>query len=199
MMNNICYMVQKVKDSNLGAVLGDNWIRAHRRKFRQLAMSYERASWQPVLAFLKDEGIHSRGSTTPSMTVLKERFKNFNLAFEEVYRTQTAWLVHNRELRDDLRISISVMVLQAYRPFMGRGFLVGSVRRDAKGDASSQRVMEVEYKNNRWAELGESYGYDCEGYLMVAEVVVLLKAAAKMATETGIEVLKTYSFPISQE
>lgn len=120
MMNNLCYMVQKVKGSDLGEILGDDWIRAYSRKFRQHAMNYERASWISVLSFLKEEGICNPGSSTPSKTVLKERFRGFNLAIEEVYRTQTGWNVPNVELRDDLKISISLRVLQAYRTFMGR-------------------------------------------------------------------------------
>lgn len=120
LMNNICYMVQKVKDSDLRPILGDDWIRSHNRKFRQHAMNYERASWNPVLLFLKDEGIYNHGSSTPSKTVLKEKFKNFNQAFEEIYRTQNLWSVPNVGLREDLRISISVKVLQAYRTFIGR-------------------------------------------------------------------------------
>ncbi|XP_010906146.1 exocyst complex component EXO70E2 [Elaeis guineensis] len=120
MMNNIYYMVQKVKDSDLQNFLGDEWIRAHKRKFRQHATSYERASWSSVLSFLKDEGICSRGSSTPSTTVLKERFKSFNAAFEEVYRIQTGWFIPDVQLRDELRISISLKVLQAYRTFLGR-------------------------------------------------------------------------------
>ncbi|XP_008805131.2 exocyst complex component EXO70E2-like [Phoenix dactylifera] len=120
MMNNIYYMFQKVVDSDLQNFLGDEWIRAYKRKFRQHATSYERASWNPVLSFLKDEGICSRGSSTPSTTVLKERFKSFNLALEEVYRIQTAWFIPDVQLRDELRISISLKVLQAYRTFLGR-------------------------------------------------------------------------------
>lgn len=120
LMNNICYIVQKVKDSDLRPILGDDWIRSHNRKFRLHAVNYERASWNPVLYFLKDEGIHNHGSSTPSKTVLKERFKNFNQAFEELYRTQIVWSVPNVDLREDLRISISLKVLQAYRTFIGR-------------------------------------------------------------------------------
>ncbi|XP_020257959.1 exocyst complex component EXO70B1-like [Asparagus officinalis] len=120
MMNNLCYIVQKVKNSDLRSILGDDWIRAYSRKFRQHAMNYERASWISVLSFLKDEGICSHGSSSPSRTVLKERFRGFNLAFEEVYRAQTGWNIPNIELRDDLKISISLKVLQAYRTFMGR-------------------------------------------------------------------------------
>lgn len=120
MMNNICYMVQKVKDSDLRSILGDNWIRSHNGRFQTFAMNYERASWGPVLRFLRDEGIYHPGSSLPSSSVLKDRFKGFNSGFEEAYRVQTGWLVPNLQLRDDLRISTSLKVLQAYRTFVGR-------------------------------------------------------------------------------
>lgn len=115
LMNNIYYMFQKVKDSELRTFFNDNWIKETKRKFRNYEMRYERASWPSVLSFLKDEG-----GSTPSNSVLKDKFKHFNLAFEEVYRNQTAWLVPAVELREDLRISVSHILLQAYRTFIGR-------------------------------------------------------------------------------
>ncbi|KAK1307394.1 hypothetical protein QJS10_CPA10g01975 [Acorus calamus] len=120
MMNNIYYMVQKVKDSVLQPLFGDDWIRAHQRTFRQHAMDYERASWPLILSYLKDEGVCNPGTNSPSKTILKERFRCFNLAFEEIYRVQTAWLIPDPQLREDLRISISLRLLQAYRTFTGR-------------------------------------------------------------------------------
>ncbi|MCD7451097.1 hypothetical protein HAX54_009545 [Datura stramonium] len=51
---------------------------------------------------------------------LKERFKNFNACFEEIYRIQTGWKVPDAQLREELRISISEKVLPAYRSFLGR-------------------------------------------------------------------------------
>jgi exocyst complex component 7 len=132
MMNNICYMVQKVKDSELRSIMGDNWIRSHNGRFQTFAMNYERVSWGPVLRFLRDEGVHRQGSTFPSKSVLKERFKGFNSGFEEAYRVQTGWLVPNSQLRDDLRISTSLKLLQAYRTFVGRygSYLDGVRHRD---------------------------------------------------------------------
>ncbi|KAF6161454.1 hypothetical protein GIB67_009333 [Kingdonia uniflora] len=121
LMNNILYIVQKVKDSELGKLLGNNWVRKRRSQVRQYATSYLRASWTKVLSYLKDDGIGGSGSlSNVSKVTLKERFKNFNLGFEEIYRTQTAWKVHDPQLREELRISISEKVLPAYRFFMGR-------------------------------------------------------------------------------
>jgi exocyst complex protein 7 len=131
MMNNIHYMVQKVKNSDLKSFLGDDWIRIHNRKFQQQAMRYERASWNNVLSYLSDDGLCAAGDAASRKTI-REKIKNFNLSFEEVYRVQTAWSVPDDQLRDDVRISISLKVIQAYRTFVGRysGFLDGRRHQD---------------------------------------------------------------------
>ncbi|XP_050375742.1 exocyst complex component EXO70B1 [Argentina anserina] len=119
MMNNIQYLVQKVKDSELRKLLGDNWVRKRRGQVRQYATGYLRAAWSKALSCLKDEGMGGSASNASKMA-LKERFKNFNANFEELYKTQTAWKVPDAQLREELRISISEKVIPAYRSFMGR-------------------------------------------------------------------------------
>ncbi|KAL8217498.1 hypothetical protein R6Q57_020871 [Mikania cordata] len=132
LMNNILYIVQKVKDSELRNLLGDRWIRKHRGQIRQWHTSYLRSAWGKALLFLKDEGING-GSSTASKLILKERFKNFNACFEEIYRVQSLWRVSDSQLREELRISISEKVLPAYRAFVGRfGSQLESGRRAGK-------------------------------------------------------------------
>ncbi|KAK4768074.1 hypothetical protein SAY87_003215 [Trapa incisa] len=119
LMNNIWYMVQKVKDSELAKLLGDHWVRKRRGQVRQYARNYLRTSWTKALSCLKDEGIGG-SSSNASRVALKERFKSFNACFEDIYRIQTAWKVPDTQLQDELRISISEMVIPAYRSFLGR-------------------------------------------------------------------------------
>lgn len=119
LMNNLYYLVRKVKDSDLGKVLGDDWIRKRRGQIRQYATGYLRASWSKALSCLKDEGIGG-SSNNASKMALKERFKSFNACFEEIYRVQTAWKVPDDQLREEMRISISEKVIPAYRSFVGR-------------------------------------------------------------------------------
>ncbi|XP_073141406.1 exocyst complex component EXO70B1 [Henckelia pumila] len=119
LMNNILYVVQKVKDSELRTALGDNWIKKRRGLIRQHATHYLRAAWTKVLSCLKDEGIGG-SSSSAAKVALKERFKNFNICFEDIYRIQTAWKVPDPQLREELRISISEKVIPAYRSFLGR-------------------------------------------------------------------------------
>uniref|UniRef100_A0A1J3H3K7 Exocyst subunit Exo70 family protein n=1 Tax=Noccaea caerulescens TaxID=107243 RepID=A0A1J3H3K7_NOCCA len=126
LMNNIYYVVQKVKDSELGKLLGDDWVRKRRGQIRQYATGYLRASWSKVLSALRDENVggspsYGRGSSSStSKMALKERFRGFNASFEELYRLQTAWKVPDPQLREELRISISEKVIPAYRAFFGR-------------------------------------------------------------------------------
>lgn len=120
LMNNIHYMAEKVKNTELRAILGDDWVRKHNWQFQQHAMNYERATWSPILSLLKDDGLQNPGSNSISKTLLKDRLQSFYLAFEEVYKSQTAWSIPDSQLREDLRISTSVKVIQAYRTFVGR-------------------------------------------------------------------------------
>ncbi|PPS04063.1 hypothetical protein GOBAR_AA16580 [Gossypium barbadense] len=119
LMNNNLYIVQKVKDSELRKLLGDNWVRKRRGSIRQYATSYLRTCWTKALHCLKDEGIGG-SSNNASKVALKERFKSFNACFEDIYRIQTGWKVPDPQLREELRISISEKVIPAYRSFMGR-------------------------------------------------------------------------------
>ncbi|KDP30922.1 hypothetical protein JCGZ_11298 [Jatropha curcas] len=120
LINNILYIVQKVKDSELIKLVGDQWVRKRRGQIRQYATAYLRAAWTKALSCLKDEGIGGSSSNNASKVALKDRFKNFNAHFEEIYRIQTGWKVPDPQLREELRISISEKVIPAYRAFLGR-------------------------------------------------------------------------------
>ncbi|KAI3924147.1 hypothetical protein MKX01_029682 [Papaver californicum] len=88
-------------------------------EYRGYAVAYEKATWCPILNLLSEEGMCIPGSYSVSKRVLKERLKNFNLSFEKVYKSQTAWLIPPTQLREELQISISIKVLQAYALFLG--------------------------------------------------------------------------------
>ncbi|XP_078156399.1 exocyst complex component EXO70B1-like [Carex rostrata] len=126
LMNNILYIYNKTKDSELGRILGDHWLRRRRGKIRQYSKTYLRVSWTKVLSCLRDDlsggssGSSSGSSGHSSKTALKDKFKNFNLAFEELYRVQTTWKVPDPQMREEIKISISEQVIPAYRAFVGR-------------------------------------------------------------------------------
>ncbi|TQD72845.1 hypothetical protein C1H46_041627 [Malus baccata] len=119
LMNNLRYMAQKVKGDELRPIFGDGWLRKCNGKFQQQALNYQRSSWSSILNLLKEEGIQNPGSNSISKT-LKERLRSFYLAFEEIYKSQTTWFIPDPQLREDVQISASLNVIQAYRTFVGR-------------------------------------------------------------------------------
>ncbi|KAI0491666.1 hypothetical protein KFK09_025926 [Dendrobium nobile] len=119
MMNNGRYIVQKIKGSaEIKELLGETWCRKKSSDLRKYHKNYQRETWSKVLGCFKDEGLQVKGSVLKP--VLKERFKSFNSMFEEIHKTQSGWLVSDEQLQSELRVSVSAVVVPAYRSFLGR-------------------------------------------------------------------------------
>ncbi|EPS74078.1 hypothetical protein M569_00679, partial [Genlisea aurea] len=119
MMNNGRYILQKVKGSSeIHNLMGDSWIRKRSSDLRQFHKGYQRETWNKLLNCLHPEGLTSHGKV--AKPVLKERFKSFNAIFDEIHKTQSNWIVSDEQLQSELRVSISNMVIPAYRSFLGR-------------------------------------------------------------------------------
>lgn len=114
LMNNGRYIVQKVKDSELGSVLGEDWIRKHSVKNRQYLGNYLKSSWSKVVGALKMDS----GTIAPA--VMKEKLQSFNMQFEEICQTQSTWVIFEHQLREEARISVAKILLPAYQKFIGR-------------------------------------------------------------------------------
>ncbi|KAL4558413.1 hypothetical protein LXL04_036613 [Taraxacum kok-saghyz] len=118
MMNNGRYIVKKVKDDELGSLLGDDWIRKHAAKVRQYHVNYQRNSWNKILNALKlDNNNLSPNVASKSM---KEKLKLFNSHFEEICRTQSTWAIFDEQLKEELKLSVNSALLPAYKAFLSR-------------------------------------------------------------------------------
>ncbi|KAK6160442.1 hypothetical protein DH2020_003823 [Rehmannia glutinosa] len=119
LMNNGRYILQKVKGSNeIRQVMGDTWCRRRSTVVRMYHKNYQRETWNRVLQCLNHDGLLINGKANKPL--LKERFKIFTTIFEEIHRTQSTWVVSDEQLQSELRISISAVVIPAYRSFVGR-------------------------------------------------------------------------------
>ncbi|CAI9259984.1 unnamed protein product [Lactuca saligna] len=116
LMNNDRFILQTVKEMN--GVLGDNWCRRKSSDVRNYHKSYQRETWNRLLQCLTQEGVQVKGK--PNRRILKERFKNFNAMFDEIYKTQSTWVVSDDQLLSEIRVSITAVVSPAYRSFVGR-------------------------------------------------------------------------------
>ncbi|XP_059275806.1 exocyst complex component EXO70B1 [Lycium ferocissimum] len=119
MMNNERYIVHKVKDSELGLLLGDDWIRKHAAKVKQYHVNYQRSSWSKVLGALKIDNNSNNNGMSPTRS-LKEKLKLFNSYFEEVCKTQSTWIIFDEQLKEDIRNSVAGALSPAYRNFIAR-------------------------------------------------------------------------------
>ncbi|KAF5449283.1 hypothetical protein F2P56_029747 [Juglans regia] len=121
LMNNGRYILQKMKGSTeIHELMGDTWRRKRSSLLRQYHKNYRRETWSKVLQCLSDEGLQVSGQGKVSKPVLKERFKNFNTLFEDIHKMQSTWVVSDEQLQSELRVSISAVMIPAYRSFLGR-------------------------------------------------------------------------------
>ncbi|KAL8261887.1 hypothetical protein R6Q59_025936 [Mikania micrantha] len=118
MMNNGRYIVKKVKDDELGSLLGDDWVRKHTAKVRQYHVNYQRSSWNKILIALKLD--NNNLSPNVASKAMKEKLKMFNSQFEEICRTQSTWAIFDEKLKDELKHSVGAALLPAYRSFLAR-------------------------------------------------------------------------------
>ncbi|KAJ8424612.1 hypothetical protein Cgig2_000535 [Carnegiea gigantea] len=126
LMNNIHYIVRSVRRSEAKDLLGDDWVQRHRRVVQQHANQYKRIAWSKILQFLSVQPPGGSGGATPeggpqlSRAMVKDRFKNFNIQFEEIHQRQSQWTVPDSELRESLRLAVAEVLLPAYRSFVTR-------------------------------------------------------------------------------
>ncbi|GKV28535.1 hypothetical protein SLEP1_g37573 [Rubroshorea leprosula] len=110
--NNLQFIVEKVRTSPLKELLGEEWVCRHTKKVKLYALSYELQAWNKVLTSLPGES-----SSAMSPEELKDCFRRFNATFEEAYQKQTTWIVPNRKLRDELKVSIARKLVPMYKEF----------------------------------------------------------------------------------
>ncbi|KAE8718181.1 Malate dehydrogenase family protein [Hibiscus syriacus] len=98
LMNNGSYMLQKIKASiELHQAMRDTWCRKTSSELQNYHNTYKRETWMKLLGCLNVEGLNVNGKVVKP--VLKERFKSFNAMFDEMHKTQSSWVVNDKQLR----------------------------------------------------------------------------------------------------
>ncbi|XP_073003256.1 exocyst complex component EXO70A1-like [Typha latifolia] len=117
MMNNMSYIVQKVKNSGLEGLMGDDWVQCRLGDIEWYMDRYLTDSWEKLLSYFNfDEGRRRKVSKVE----LKKRFKSFNLDFENICMIQAGWKVPDPQLREKLRMAVCDKVVPSYRLFLRR-------------------------------------------------------------------------------
>ncbi|KAJ0622114.1 putative exocyst complex component Exo70, cullin repeat-like-containing domain superfamily [Helianthus annuus] len=103
LVNNLNYVVSKVRNSNLRLLIGEDWLVKHEQKVKQYAGNYERMAWSKVITSLPPN------PTVENLPIESARdcFRRFNLEFNDACRKQSTWIITDSKLRDDIKISLS--------------------------------------------------------------------------------------------
>ncbi|XP_073391583.1 exocyst complex component EXO70A1 [Physcomitrium patens] len=131
LMNNMYYIRTRVKNSEIGPLLGEDLMSGIGRKVSQNALKYQQECWRPVLQHLSREGLTGSGSSKGHRDLVRQRLKAFNAAFDETIQIQSKWIIPDQNLRDGTLAAVTQMVVPAYRSFMSQfGPLLESRLRD---------------------------------------------------------------------
>jgi hypothetical protein len=111
LMNNGKYIIQKVNDSELGILLGDDWIKQLTNRVRRWSVDYQRMTWGKVTTVLQTGGL---GVGALPAKALLQKLRMFNTYFEEIHDAQYEWVIADDQLRVDIRAAIEDSVMPVY-------------------------------------------------------------------------------------
>ncbi|KAI3793378.1 hypothetical protein L1987_35997 [Smallanthus sonchifolius] len=110
LVNNLHFIIEKVRATNLRFILGEEWITNHEKKLKQYVSSYESMSWNKVISCLPE-------SSLVSPAKVRGCFRRLYFTFEEVYGKQTSWIVVDENMRRKMKASIANKLVPAYEEF----------------------------------------------------------------------------------
>ncbi|XP_010470058.1 PREDICTED: exocyst complex component EXO70B1-like [Camelina sativa] len=113
LINNLNYVLVKVRSSNLKVVLSEDWVEKHEAKVKKYVAKFEEIVWGETMASLNsdDDGFE---------VTAEERIKRFSDGFEVAYKRQTGWVVPDSKLRDEIKRSVGMMIIPRYSGFCER-------------------------------------------------------------------------------
>ncbi|XP_028772046.1 exocyst complex component EXO70A1-like [Neltuma alba] len=116
MMNNHCHF-HNLRDTMLGNMMGDSWLKAHEQYEDYYAALYLKHTWGKLLPILNKKDILSVAVAVSSSDMAK-RLNTFNVAFDEMYKRQSNWVISDETLREKVRKHIVEGMVPSYRSFM---------------------------------------------------------------------------------
>lgn len=113
LINNGRYIINKVKDSELAILMGDDWIRRQTTRVKRWCSDYQKATWSKVAAVIKSDNMS--GSEA-----MRGKIKIFNGYLEEIWMEQREWVVVDEMMKEELRDAAVGLVVPAYKNFLLR-------------------------------------------------------------------------------
>jgi len=119
MMNNLYYICNRAKTSELGPLLGEYWLSNLSQKVEKHALRFQKEAWKPVLVHLSRDGLSlSSGGRSAARELVRQRLRSFAASFEEACLTQSKWIIAEEDLRVGAQVSVVQAVVPAYRSYL---------------------------------------------------------------------------------
>ncbi|XP_010514945.1 PREDICTED: exocyst complex component EXO70A1-like [Camelina sativa] len=115
LVNNLNYVVVKVRASKLKLLLGVEWVASHEAKVKQFIVKFEKLAWGKVLTSLPEDPTAEMSSEEASGHLV-----SFNIKSELAYRRQISWVVPDSKLRDKIKIGLSRKIIPVYAELYNR-------------------------------------------------------------------------------
>ncbi|KAJ3696815.1 hypothetical protein LUZ61_000520 [Rhynchospora tenuis] len=130
LLNNLHYVLDLVNDSELKSQLGDDWDEDIMLQTDKLLSSYLKRTWSEILCHLSENNSGGKYKVLfAPKSVVRQKLKRFNSAFEAMYNLQSSWKVPNPVLRREIREAVSETIIPVYCSFLERNQLNPSVEK----------------------------------------------------------------------
>ncbi|OZJ04293.1 hypothetical protein BZG36_02573 [Bifiguratus adelaidae] len=124
LLNNFHHIAKQVRQVPLSSILDESVEQKFARLVRRQLDTYQ-DSWKPCVENLMDITYVKGGSLKTTLNsadkqAIKDKFKNFNTEFEDIYRSQKAYAIPDPDLRSQLIRDIKKVLLPLYSRFLER-------------------------------------------------------------------------------
>ncbi|ORX90514.1 Exo70 exocyst complex subunit [Basidiobolus meristosporus CBS 931.73] len=122
LMNNYHYLLKVIRSTKLESILGSEMVSKYEKLNKKQQDAYQEC-WKSVVEYLMDVtyvrgGVLKSNLTGSERAAIKEKFKNFNNDFEELFRMQKSYSIPDPELRQHIIRNIKNLVLPMYSRFV---------------------------------------------------------------------------------
>lgn len=108
--------------TQLGKMMGDSWITAHKKYRDYYAALYLSESWGKLAAFLNQQETEAADVASARARNIdesvKRRLKAFNDAFDKMYEQQSSWVISDEILRLNMCQLVVKTLVPAYRTYL---------------------------------------------------------------------------------
>ncbi|ESQ51351.1 hypothetical protein EUTSA_v10017781mg [Eutrema salsugineum] len=111
LINNLNYVGVKVRTSNLKEILSEDWLEKHEGKVKKYVAKFVEIVWGEMVVMMTSLSTTAEEEEEEEAEEVVRRFSD---RFEEAYKRQTGWVVPDSKLRDEIKVSVAMMLIPAY-------------------------------------------------------------------------------------